>query len=196
MHTGSRLITALRECPRVPVRDVWYRSVDGEIFVRFYDKKNPMRPLWGLGAPAGGARFTPKSGASSLYLAEDLETANREGLQVTLGTRLKPPAGVTRATYSATVSLSDVIDLRDAKVQRMLGTTKSELKSAWRRRVDGSFPPTQRLGRIAARNIGVEGLIFKSTKGTGACMVVFIDNLHSGSSIVVRGPSGVLQQLP
>src|SRR5438105_14584535 len=99
MFQGSRLRKAVRECPRLQVRGLWYRSVDGEVFLHFYDLSMPMRPLWGLGAPARGARFTPKGGPSSLYVAEDLETATREGLQVTLGTPVKPAAGVTRALY-------------------------------------------------------------------------------------------------
>src|SRR5580693_5090710 len=86
MKEGRRLSEALEKCPRVAVRGVWYRSVDGEVFRGFYTATNPMRPLWGLGAPRSGALFTPKNGPSSLYVAEDIETANREGLQVTLGT--------------------------------------------------------------------------------------------------------------
>ena len=78
MHQGRRLIKAVRACARLVVNGVWYRSVDTEVFRHFYDATKPMRPLWGLGAPTGGARFTPKDGPSSLYLAEDLETANRE----------------------------------------------------------------------------------------------------------------------
>jgi hypothetical protein len=62
MHRGRRLSEAVHACPRVRVHGVWYRSVDGAVFLGFYDKKNPKRPLSGLGAPRGGARFTPKNG--------------------------------------------------------------------------------------------------------------------------------------
>ncbi len=40
------------------------------------------RPLYNLGPPSGGARFTPRGGAPSLYLADDYETSLREYLQV------------------------------------------------------------------------------------------------------------------
>src|ERR1019366_4037874 len=80
MNEGRRLSEAVSRSPLGRVHGVWYRSVDGEVFRGFYDAKNPMRPLWGLGAPRGGARFTPRNGPSSLYLAEDVETAQREGL--------------------------------------------------------------------------------------------------------------------
>lgn len=85
MKRGRSLSEAVKDCPRVKQRGVWYRSVDGAVFRGFYDAKHPMRPLWGLGAPRGGARFTPTNGPASLYVAEDLDTANREGLQVKLG---------------------------------------------------------------------------------------------------------------
>jgi RES domain-containing protein len=166
MKEGRRLSEALETCPRVAVRGLWYRSVDGEVFRGFYTTTNPMRPLWGLGAPRSGARFTPKNGPSSLYVAEDIETANREGLQVTLGTPVRPPAGVTRATYTVEVDLVEAVDLRDRSVRLLLGTSVAELRSAWRYRKDKKRPPTQRLGVAAARR-GLAGLIFQSTKGAG-----------------------------
>jgi RES domain-containing protein len=73
MHGGSRLSKAVDGCPRVSVRGVWYRSVDGAVFRGFYDARNPIRPLWGLGAPRSGARFTPRNGPPSLYVAQDVD---------------------------------------------------------------------------------------------------------------------------
>ena len=195
MHKGPRLIKAVRECPRITVKGVWYRSVDGEVFRHFYHPTKPMRPLWGLGAPAGGARFTPRNGPSSLYLAEDLETANREGLQATAGTPVKPPAGVTRAVYTVKVELTDIIDLRDDSVGLSLGTSAAELGGPWRYRRDKKTAPTQRLGRIAAK-VGAEGLLFQSTKHTGGCLVVFIGNVRSTSFLEVSDSSRLLERIP
>jgi RES domain-containing protein len=196
MREGRRLSEALERCPRVAVRGVWYRSVDGEVFRGFYTKTNPMRPLWGLGAPRSGARFTPKNGPPSLYVAEDIETANREGLQVTLGTPLKPPAGVTRAIYTVEVDIVEAMDLRDPSVRSLLETSVVELRSAWRYRKDKKRPPTQRLGAAVAK-CGLAGLIFQSTKGAGACFVVFTDNLKkTGSRLEVKDGTRVLERLP
>jgi len=84
MKQGSELTAALSSCPRVAVEGVWYRSVDGGIFREFFIDKNPKRPLWGLGASKDGARFTLKEKdagkpISTLYVAEDMVTALREG---------------------------------------------------------------------------------------------------------------------
>jgi RES domain-containing protein len=167
MHRGRRLSEAVHACPRVRVHGVWYRSVDGAVFLGFYDKKNPKRPLWGLGAPRGGARFTPKNGPPSLYVAEDVDTANREGLQVTLGTPLRPSAGVTRATYTVEVEISDVIDLRERSVRDHLGTNLAELCAPWRYRKDRSKPPTQRL-RESSGARRLLGIALQVDQGSGS----------------------------
>jgi RES domain-containing protein len=195
MHKGPKLAKAVRKCARVTVDGVWYRSVDSDMFRRFFGARTAMRPLWGLGAPRGGARFTPKKGSPSLYIAEDVETSNREGLQVTLGTAVRPPAGVTRTVYTVELRLSEVIDLRDPTVCALLGTSAAELKLAWRYRMDRKMAATQRLGRVAA-NLGVEGLIFRSTKGVGACLAVFTDNLGATSWLQVSVGKKVLERLP
>lgn len=195
MHKGARLAKGLRACPRAPVAGVWYRSVDGGVFRHFFDKEKPARPLWALGAPRSGARFTPRNGAPSLYLAEDVETATREGLQVTLGTPVKPAVGVMRATYTVKVQLADVVDLRGASICSLLGTTATELKGPWRYRKDRTVPPTQRLGRLAAKS-GLEGLLFQSTKGQGACLVVFTERLKGKSFIEVSDGTQVLDRVP
>jgi hypothetical protein len=57
------------------------------------------------------------------------------------------------------------------------------------------MPATQRLGSVAA-NMGVEGLIFQSTKGAGASLVVFIDNLTAGSLLEVSDGKNILDRLP
>jgi hypothetical protein len=71
MHSAVRLSKALGACPRIEAEGVWYRSVDGDVFLHFFDKAKPTRPLWALGAPRSGARFTPKSGPPSFYVFTD-----------------------------------------------------------------------------------------------------------------------------
>jgi hypothetical protein len=132
----------------------------------------------------------------AVYLAEDVETAHREGLQVMVGTPLRPPAGVTRAIHTVEVAIKEVIGLRDPAVRALLGTSAAELAGPWRYRKDRRQPPTQRFGGAVAK-CGIAGLLFQSTKGAGACLAVFIDNLkHSGSFVEVRDGSGVLERLP
>jgi RES domain len=115
---------------------------------------------------------------------------------VTLGTPLRPSAGVTRATYTVEVEISDVIDLRERSVRDHLGTNLAELCAPWRYRKDRSKPPTQRLGKAVAQG-GFSGLLYRSTKGAGACLVVFTDNLkRSGSWLEVQDGSRTLERLP
>lgn len=179
------------------ISGVWYRSVDGEVYRLFYSDQaaKRTRPLWGLGASRDGARFTSKGGATSLYVAEDFETANREAFQVTRARSVKPPAGVVRVTFSVTVRVSTVLDLCNGRVRKSLGTNIPELKSAWRYRRDGTTPPTHILGRVAAE-LGLEGLRFPSTKGAGACLVIFTDSLKPGSVLVVSDGRRLLERLP
>ena len=89
----------------------------------------------------------------------------------------------------------DVIDLRDKATCALLGTNGKELAGAWRYRKDRKTPPTQRLGRLATK-LGVEGLIFQSTKGLGVCLVVFTANLRSSSFIEVSDGVEVLERMP
>jgi hypothetical protein len=103
---------------------------------------------------------------------------------------------VTRAFYTVEVEIDDVIDLRARAVRTLLGTSIAELGGPWRYRRDRKTPPTQRLGAVVAKR-GIAGLLFQSTKGPGACLVVFTDNLkRCGSSIQVSDGGGVLERLP
>ena len=70
------------------------------------------RPLYNLGPPKGGARFTPRGGMPCLYLAEDYETSLREYLQVGSPARLRTTVrNTTFVNYVADVRLEKVLDL-------------------------------------------------------------------------------------
>ncbi len=57
-------------------------------------------------------------------------------------------------------------------------------------------PPTQQLGSAAAKR-GIADLMFQSTKGVGACLVVFADNLKKiGSRLEVKDGTRVLERVP
>lgn len=64
------------------------------------------RPLFNLGPPKGGARYTPRGGAPSVYLAGDMDTAMREATQIGAPKPLAPAkAPGALVTYSATAQL-------------------------------------------------------------------------------------------
>jgi RES domain-containing protein len=197
MLKSSHLAKALQACPRTPVVGNWYRSVAADRYVSFFiaPSADGFRPLSGLGARRTGARFTPPNGPASLYVAGDVETSTREALQITVGTPIQPPAGVIRTIYTVTVNLTNVVDLRAPAVLRFLETSAEELAASWRFRRNRSTPPTQNLGRLAAK-VGLEGLIFQSTKGPGPCLVIFTDKLLASSFLEVRDGNTILERLP
>jgi hypothetical protein len=90
MKEGRRLSEALEKCPRVAVRGVWYRSVDGEVFRGFYTATNPMR-LGGAAAKRGlaGLLFesTKGAGACLVVFTDNLKTSGSR-LEVKDGTRV------------------------------------------------------------------------------------------------------------
>ena len=79
MKSAALLRRALEKVPLVPMARTLYRVMDPATLYGF-DKgaSYTPRPLYNLGAPRGGARFTPKGGAPCVYLAGDAITAMRE----------------------------------------------------------------------------------------------------------------------
>lgn len=108
------------------------------------------QPLYSLGAPARGARFTPRGGPASLYLAEDTETALAEANQVNLAIRHQnlsaAPLIEPTVTLAVTVHLLSVLDLGDDAVRSVVATDVAELTGSWRLPPPAALPPTQALG--------------------------------------------------
>lgn len=151
------------------------------------------RPLYSLGAPSAGARFTPKGGAPAIYLAEDHQTTLREVLQVGRSARLTPQMGTGAVVlYTVEVSLRSVLGLTELSVQRALGTNRIELAGPWRFRKSKKKAPTHLLGAAVVRNASFDGLRFESTKGPGACLVVFADLVKSPGYVRVHDPQSRL----
>jgi len=148
---------------------------------------SPPQPLWPGGAPRTGARFTPRGGFGSIYLASDPITALKEVLAVIQHPHAPP---FTIRTHPWTVFavdgiLTDVIDLRDSEIQAALGTNLQELTGDWAYLQEefltglGPIPPTQILGQAAFNCRAVRGLQYAPAKNVGgaSAVVVFADRL-------------------
>ena len=97
------------------------------------------------------------------------------------------------------LSVTDVLDLADAAVQRALATSTSELTGAWRWVPAGGLPPTQLLGKASFASGLVKGLRYRSSKRPDACcLAVFPDRLVRGQDTieVVDGTGELRARLP
>ena len=113
-----------------------FRVVRADVLYGF-SAKGPYtpRPLFNLGPPRGGARYTPRGGAPSVYLAGDMGTAMREYTQIAAPRPLVPARSPgALVTYSAKVQLDQVLDLTDSAIRKLLNTTLAELAEPWRYR--------------------------------------------------------------
>jgi RES domain-containing protein len=162
------------------------------------------QPLWAGGPSIDGARFTPRGGARTLYLASDAHTAL---LEVQAVVQIAPGPAFTLRTQPWTLIsvdgvLTDVLDLTEPAIQVALGTTLAELTGEWQiSQLRGQVAPTQRLGQAAYETGAFIGLRYTSAKnpreGTG--LAVFADRLTPDrpSYLEVVDPHGRLyQRLP
>lgn len=194
------LARALRAAPLVPYQGPLCRAVHVGTLYGFR-RRAPYRPrpLYDLGPPAGGARFTPKGGAPALYLAEDYETSLHEYFQVGASARLRPAVATAASVvvFGAEVRLETVLDLTDPHTRALLGTTLAELREPWRYRRDRRTPPTHVLGRAVAADGRIQAIRFPSTKGTGTCFAILTSVLVAPAFIRVHDPdSRLVAELP
>ena len=125
----------------IPLRGPWYRAVRYEYVVGPPPGAPPgaaVQPLWSGGAARGGRASRPKAtggGAAaidSLYLAEDELTPLMEIAGV-----LRPQGSPVPLLFPPQVMmtvdgvLTDVLDVTDVAVQRLLGTFQQELTGDW-----------------------------------------------------------------
>ena len=172
----------------------------------------PRIPNALFASPAGslGSRFVPPHRPTrSLYLAEDAETAHREGNQAfyrALGylyggrigsDALLPPEEAV--LIGVLVIAARLLNLRDPEIRARLETSADELASPWKTVPDA---PTQRLGDVLVADGGFEGLIYESVQcPSHTCLVVFPDRLGPDSRIAFRSrtdgvPSALLGSGP
>lgn len=190
MLSPADLGTALARIKLVTVRGPWWRVVAFRHLL-----KSPAQPLWAAGSKIEGARFTPKGGFDSLYLAGDPVTALAEVNSLVLlpgGPISIPSPPCTLLAVQGVVSR--VLDLTHADTLKTLGTTAEEMTAPW---ILVTRPPTQMLAQ-AAYNCGrVAGIRYGSAKHRGKKnLMVFTDRLLSapGDFLEVHDPDGHLTQ--
>lgn len=199
-------LAACAGLPRTPENRVWYRLIDPSYLTTAlgsaHTKKTPARfnpgPL--LAAPDQFA---------TLSLADDLIPAQFEAGAV-LGSYKAgyhlPHPGLSFISLNVNVILREVVDLTEVVVQTALGTTAQELTGDWEgyqvrsRRTPVADPtgiaPTQELGS-ALFATGIEGFRAISAKMSHhKTLVVFTDNLRTGSSLTFSNATGIIHRIP
>ncbi len=156
------------------------------ILFRAHTPQWASRPISGAGAAAKGGRFN-REGVEALYLSLDALTALREYQQTS---SFLPPC--TMCSYTAT--LVNLVDLR----QLAHGEPWDELWHDWREdwrhlKFDLHIePPTWVLADLV-RARGCTGVLFPSqANDRGTNVVVYVDRLIDGNSVVVNDPDGRL----
>jgi RES domain-containing protein len=206
MHTSARLGKVLPTLPRITIHGLWSRAIGFDLLTGpppGAPVGSSPQPLWPGGSALHGARFTPKGGFNSLYLADDPVTALHEVVSV-----FTPPHGppVTIKTSPWVVVVVDgvlpnVVDLSDVAVQKKLGTTTAELTGEWAyTQATAGIAPTQILSQ-AAFDCGILGFRYISAKNItgGRAIVVFTDHLSANPSSfieVVDTHGNLRQRLP
>src|SRR5438309_8448013 len=147
----EKLARALSQAKLVVVHGPWSRVVTFRHLIGPPPGLSGQpQPLWGGAATLYGARFTPKGGFDSIYLALDPVTALIEVQALVL-----LPGGpvALRTAPLAIVSIdglvSNVLDLTNPATLTALGTNQQEVSGTW---ATMSNPPTQRLAQAAWRS--------------------------------------------
>jgi RES domain-containing protein len=154
------------------------------------------QPLWGGAAKLYGARFTPKGGFDSIYLASDPVTALLEVQALVL---LPGCPLALRTAPWAIVSIdglvSNVLDLTNPPTLAALDTNEQQVSSPW---VTATNPPTQLLAQEAWRSGAIAGIKYRSAKhpSNGLNLVVFPNRLSVSRNdyLEVYDPYGHLAQ--
>lgn len=205
MLPEEELARILPTLPRITVHGPWTRAIGYHLLQGPPPGEpvgNQSQPLWAGGPKLEGARFTPKGGFASVYLASDPVTALTETKIVFLPPHLSnitvrfPPYMI----FTVEGVIPDVLDLTSGEIQKVLGTTLQELTGSWAIQQEkflkgiGSLPPTQILGRAAHSSGVIFGLKYESAKnaGSGHCFVIFPECLSSGF-LEIYDPGGILR---
>lgn len=130
-------------------------------------------PRSGAGARRRGGRFNRPNGFPVLYLALSAETAGAELRRGAQEMGLPIAAVLPRELFQYDVELDRVIDLRDQATRDAVRASLDELLAADRTR-------SHQIGEAALR-LGIQALVCPSATGIGDVLVVFVDNLGSGT---------------
>jgi len=180
----KELLTVLPKLPAVAYTGTLFRRVT----LVSLQSVEPHQFLYALGAGKEGARFTPKHGPASLYVAADELTAEAELKQggfENFRREAAPPAVV----YSLKVSLKAVLDLTNAKIVKKISSSQAELAAPWR--LHRKKAPTQVLGQAAFDSGKFDALRYCSTKNPkGVCYAIFTQRLDGDSFVELHDPDG------
>ena len=196
MWHGAKLKTALTKIKLISVHGPWWRIVGFRHVLKAPGgKRGVPQPLWGGASKIKGARFTPKGGVDSIYLAGEPITALLEvqALVVMPGSMM-PLRTAPWALVTVDGIVSNVLDLTDAGILEALGTNEAEMTGAWAKEAN---PPTQKLAQAAYETGKIAGIKYGSAKHPdGLNLVVFPDRLVPPSTdyLEVYDPHGNLAQ--
>jgi RES domain-containing protein len=205
MHPESQVREVLNEIQPTTIHGPYSRCVGYHHLVSRTPGSLPERspqPLWGMGSANSGARFTPRGGFETVYLAEDPVTALAEAALVISHPQAPPLTFRTPPWVHIAVDgvLIAVLDLSKEAIRTALGTNLQELTGEWRYSQDGSLQaPTQSLGRLCFETTRYDGIRFCSSKNHphGLCVAVFTERLKSPAYIEVYDPyDNLAQRLP
>ena len=199
MLDATLLPGALSPLSRAAFAGTLYRAIDYEALHGFHSATPyTPAPLYCQGAAAKGARYTPKGGMPSLYLAEDFGTAYEEANQALLTVQAINPKAVPGSpptvVLSARAEIASVLDVADPAIQQALSTNLAELTAPWRLfQRAGQIAPTQLLAQIVCQHNIAQAIRYPSAVIPGrCCFVVFCDLLTSPSLVEVYDPNGNL----
>lgn len=124
MLNPTDLLTTLAMLPRYDFQGHAYRVIAYK-YLAANPPLHPNRVLSGFGAPMTGARYTPRGGMSTVYLAQDLSTAFDEANPEQAIIRRHDP-GLAKPTplgghASVLYRLDSVLDITEQSVQQALG---------------------------------------------------------------------------
>ena len=203
MHGPALLESLLHGLPRISIQGPWSRAIGFHLLQGPPPGEPPLsapQPLWPRGVARRGARFTPRGGFESVYLASDPVTALTEVLAV-IQHRNAPPftnPTIPWAIVAVNGALTNILDLTDKTVQHTLGTSRQELTGGWAYdQAQGLTPPTQLLGAAGYQNGSLLGFKYPSSKNAaGTCFVLFTDRFPANPSsfLEVYDPYGNLSQ--
>jgi RES domain-containing protein len=199
MIDTNALSAILSQLPTVRFTGTLYRAIDYEALHGFQSPAPYQpNPFYCHGAPTKGARYTPKGGMPSLYLAEHYTTAYEEANQVYLNVQAINPRAVPGSPptviLSARAEITTVFDLANPLIQQALATNLAELTAPWRLfQRAGGVAPTQILSQAVFDGQYAQAIRYPSAVVPNRCCFVLFCGLISPPSLIeVYDPNGNL----
>jgi|HubBroStandDraft_1064217.scaffolds.fasta_scaffold06429_3 RES domain-containing protein len=196
------LVAALNSIPLARFNGTWWRAVPHHLLKGpppGAPPGSPPQPLWPDGSALSGARYTPKGGPRTVYLASDPATVLQEVnaiFAIPNGPSIALPAA-PHTMCQVNVVVNSVLDLSVPSTEAALGTSTQELTGHWRYTMEtGGTPPTHLLGAAAHASGRIAAICAHSSKnvGHGFILAVFPDRLTGGSYIELIDPTRTLNQ--